>query len=153
MLLPDEAKEVSISPGGYSVETAVTYAPETRRLHLAFWDFKGLENAAALERITSRAEADRDELKGTDFTPATIAEFDIAAVREQLQQALASAEVRELLGDKLTTAKEWVDKHAELTGQPQAAMGIAAQEELLQSADQYRDLMWEVKLAELVSGL
>jgi len=57
------------------------------------------------------------------------------------------------LGDKLTTAKEWVDKHAELTGQPQAAMGIAAQEELLQSADQYRDLMWEVKLAELVSGL
>jgi len=74
-------------------------------------------------------------------------------VREQLQQALASAEVRELLGDKLTAAKAWVDKHAELTGQAQAEMGITAQEELLQSADQYRDLMWEVKLAELVSGL
>lgn len=153
MLLPDEASWVSISPGGYSVETAIAYPPETRRLHLAFWDFKGVENAAALERITGRADADRDELKSTDFTPATVAEFDIVAVREQLQQALASAEVRKLLGEKLTAAKEWVDRHAGLAGQPQGQMGITAQEELLQSADQYRDLMWEVKLAELVSGL
>lgn len=153
MLSGDPADEIAISPGGYSVETTVTYPPEARRIRLAFWDFKAVSNADALARLETGAATDREALEALDFTPATIAEFDVAAVRAELQRAVASAEVRELLGDKLQQAQQWLDKNAATTQDNAADLGITAQEELLQSAAEYRDLMWEIKLAELVSGL
>ncbi len=153
MLSGDPAHEITISPGGYSVETTIAYPPETRRVRLALWDFKALSNADALARLETGAATDRAALQALDFTPATIAQFDVAAVRAELQRALASAEVRELLGDRLRQAQQWLDKNAATVQGDAADLGITAQEELLQSAAEYRDLMWEIKLAEMVAEL
>ena len=69
LVLPEAASEISIAPGGYSVETQITCPPQTRRIRMAFWDFKGRTNAEALARLRDGADAVRKELAALDFTP------------------------------------------------------------------------------------
>jgi len=153
LLLPEEATEVSFSPGSYAVGTEIVYPAQTRRVRLALWDFRGRTNAEALARLRTGAEAVRKELAALDFTPDAVRGVDIAAMRAEVKRALASESVRKALGPKLKAVQAWLDQHAPLLEKKDPATGIEAEERLLESIDKYRDFSWEVKLAELLEKL
>ncbi len=153
LFLPDEPSAITFAPGGYSVETRLTYPPQARRIHLAFWDFKGKTNAQALKRMQEGAETVRAELAGLDFTPAAVKGFDITAVRAEVERALKSEVAREALKDKIGQIKTWLEQYAPALEGGLANPGIEAEEKLLASVDKYYDFMWEIKLAELVSEM
>jgi hypothetical protein len=153
LLLPEEAREVTYEPGGYVVGTRVIYAPTTRRLHLAFWDFKGLRNADAITRVRAEAQATRGELASTDFVPASVTGFDMAGFRAAVQRAMASPEVRAILGKKVSEVQAWLGRFGPTLDQGARSLGIEAQEQLLQTVYKCEDFIWELKLAELLSSL
>lgn len=152
LMLPGQAEETSFKPGGYGVGTTIRYPAGTRRLDLIFWDFKGMTNAEALARMQSGAAKARDELAGADFTPQAVKSFDVAALRAELERALASAEVRATLGKRTAEVQGWLERYGASFEQG-AAQRIAAEERLLESVQLYEQFSWEVKLAELLSGL
>lgn len=153
LLLPEEAGDIRFAPGDYAVETLIDYPPDRRRLHLAFWEFRGAANAEALERLQAGADTVRQELAAMDFTPRAAVDFDARAVLAEIERALASEGARALLGDTTQTIRTWIDEHAPVLLKDEAAQSIRTQEELLQSMDKYQEFMWEVKLAELLSNL
>lgn len=153
LLVPDEANEVTFSPGSYAVDTRISFAPEARSLRFAFWDFKGLPNAEALARISDAGAALREELAALDFTPAAVAAFDVAAVKAELERALQSEVARETLGDRLVEVQTWLERYAPALEERPDVASIEAETHLLRSIDRYHDFMWEVRLAELISDL
>ncbi|OGV73667.1 MAG: hypothetical protein A3K19_19010 [Lentisphaerae bacterium RIFOXYB12_FULL_65_16] len=153
LLLPEEGQEISFVPTGYPVETYITFPPATRTIRMAFWDFKGKTNADALERLRTGAEAVRQALQTADFTPQPVRSFDANLFRTELEKALQSAAVKELLGAKTAEVQAWFDAN-KTSFQPGAGpMPIRMQEELLQSVEKLNSFIWEVRLAELVSEL
>lgn len=150
---PVEGATVTFSPGSYAVGTSITFPPATRTLRFAFWDLKGSTNADALESVRGRAQQVLETLKQTDLTPKAVAEFDVAGVRESLETALASEEAREALGDRIDEIQRWINESAPQLEQAGGAPGVAAQEELLKSIDEYNSFKWEVKLIELIYDL
>jgi len=153
MLLPDEGTDVSFHPQSYPVDTRITYPPDQRRLHLAFWKYPGTANAVVLADMRREAAAVRSELEATDFTPAVMRNLDLAAMRTEVERATKSEAIRGQLGDRLAEVQAWLDKSAPALQQQPAAPGIEAEEELLRSVNSYYGFMWEVKLAELLAGL
>ena len=153
LLLPEQATEISFSPGSYAVGTQIACPPQTRRVRLAFWDFTGKTNADALARLRTGAGAVRKELAALDFTPDALRGVDVAAMRAEVKRAIESESVRKALGPKLTEVQAWLDQHAPLLEKRGPAAGIEAEERLLQSIDKYHDFSWEVKLAELLEKL
>jgi len=153
LLLPDEATDIHFAPGSYAVETTVNYPPDRRRLHLAFWDFNQLSNAEALANIQSEAERVRQELADMDFTPTAATQFDARAVLADIERTLASEGARKLLGPKTEVIRNWIKEQASILLGDRATDSIRAEETLLRSMDEYHQFMWEVKLAELVSGI
>jgi hypothetical protein len=161
LLLPQEPRQLTFNVGDYAVTTRIEYPPATRRMHLAFWDFHGRPNAEALDRLRRGAVEVRQELAGLDFTPAAVHGADLAALRSDLQRALASKAVRERLGQKAARIRAWLDEYGGQAdpnrgGAPGIAPsrpGIQAQERLLEALRRYQDFVWEVKLAELLSRL
>ncbi|MBM3499302.1 MAG: hypothetical protein FJX74_11605 [Armatimonadetes bacterium] len=152
-LLPQEAAEVEFRPTDYPVETRITYPPDRRRLHLAFWEFPGSPNAEVLARLRADGTALRAELETADFTPAAVRALDLAALRADVDRATRSEAVRAYLGERLTEVQTWVAEAApagEPAGDP---LSIEAEEKLLASVGKYYGFMWEVKLAELLAGL
>ncbi len=147
LVLPDDVARLTYAPGGYVVSTRLTCAPETQRVRLAFWDFKGQTNADALARLRRDAPTVRELLTATDFTPTAVASFDPAAARQELQEALASQPVRALLGEQARAGQEWVDRTANLP----AAGSITGQEELFAAAEQLNAVIWHVRLARLIA--
>lgn len=153
LLFPNEPSEISFSPGSYAVGTTIAYPPETRRIHLAFWDFKGKTNTEALARLEEGAEGIREELAKLDFTPAAVKGFDVEGIHAAVKRAMKSEVVRATLGDRIEEIQEWLDKYALSLEEGVEGGGIEGEEKLLQSIDRYYSFMWEVKLAELVSEL
>jgi len=153
LLPPDEASEIRFAPGGYAVDTAITYSPETRRMHFAFWDLKGKTNAEALARVREAAEGVKAELAAMDFTPQAVTGFDVESVRADVQRALQSEAAREALGEKIAEIKTWLDEYAPALEAPTGAASIAAEEKLLASVSRYYGFTWELKLAELLAEL
>lgn len=153
LMLPEEVGEIAFDPGGYAVGTRITCPPGVRRLRLAFWDFKGHGNAAAISGLRARADAVRQELNTLDFTPAAVQNFDIAGLRSDVERAMKSDAVRTALGSKTAEIQAWLERFATSGKEGQSPAGIAAQERLLQAIDKYQNFSWEVKLAELLSTL
>ena len=152
LLVPEDAAEAAFAPGGYAVETTVTCAPESRRVRLAFWDFKGKTNATALERLRSGGDAVLKELRGLDFTPKAVQTFDAGAIRQQVVKALESASVRKRLGKRLESVQAWLAQCAPPES-ADAGTSIKAQEAILKSMDDYHDFIWEIELAELLDDI
>lgn len=153
LLLPDQPTEISYEPGGYAVNTVISYPPTTRNLRLAFWDFKGETNAAALARLKECADQIRGELQTLDFTPQAVRSFDLATLRAEVDRALQSDAVRKSLGPKLEQALEWMRQVEPALQTGAGANAVEAQERLLQAQTTYRDFIWEVRLAELLQEL
>jgi hypothetical protein len=153
LLLPDQPTEISYEPGGYAVNTVITYPPSTRTLRLAFWDFKGETNAAALARLKETADQVRGQLQTLDFTPQAVRDFDLAGLRTEVERALQSDAVRKALGAKLDEVQEWVRQVEPALQAEGGANAVEAQERLLQAQAKYRDFIWEIRLAELLKDL
>ena len=125
----------------------------TRRLRLAFWDFKGDTNAAALTRLKECADQTRGELQTLDFTPQAVRDFDLAGLRTEVERALQSDAVRKALGAKLDEVQEWVRQVEPALQAEGGANAVEAQERLLQAQAKYRDFIWEIRLAKLLKDL
>ena len=124
-----------------------------RRIRLAFWDFKGLTNAEALDRLRKSAAAVRKELSDQDFTPAAVTSFDFESLRAETAQALKSPAVRKELGKRLTEVQQWLTTDAPTLQHQGDVPAVAAEEHLLRALERYRTFVWEVKLAELLANL
>lgn len=153
LTVPVEGATIRYDPGSYAVGTVITYPPETRMLRFAFWDYRGFTNADALSDLRAQAEAVRATLETVDVTPKALEDFDVAAVRESLEEALASEEAREALRDRIDEIQHWVHETAPALEQAGNAPGVAAQEQLLKSIDEYNSFQWEVKLIKLIYDL
>jgi hypothetical protein len=153
LLMPEEAGEITLQPAGYAVGTQITYPPQTRRIHLALWDFKGQTNAQALARLRQGAEEVRSELAALDFTPTAVKGFDMAGLRAEVDRALKSAEVRSTLGSRIKELETWLAQYSTVLQSTGGQGSIEAEERLLQAIQKYESFCWEVKLAELLSNL
>lgn len=153
LMPPDQPTEISYEPGGYAVNTVIAYPPTTRKLRLAFWDFKGDTNAAALARLRACAQQVLGELQTLDFTPQVVRDFDFATLRAEVDRALQSDAVRKSLGPKLDQVLEWMRQVEPALKDDAGAGAVEAQERLLQAHATYRDFIWEIRLAELVNEL
>lgn len=149
LLDPAQASDITFAPGGYAVDTVMSFSPGTRRIRLAFWDLSKRTNAEALAHISRLAPDVRRELHRMDFTPAGVREFDVAAVRTHLEEALRLPPVRKQLAGQIAEVRTLLGMHTSDAG----ASSIAAEERLLQAIDKYRGFIWEVKLAELLADI
>ena len=153
LLIPsDEATEVRFAPGGYSVETAITYPPDTRQMRLAVWDFKGVTNADALARMRACADEVLAEL-GQDFTPPSLTEFDFAAARDEINKVLANPQGREALGEQADEVERWLAERAPAVEHGAQGASVSDEEQLLQSIDRFNDLKWQVRIIGLLYEL
>jgi hypothetical protein len=152
LALPVDGATIRYEPGSYAVNTTLYFPPDTRTIGFAFWDYKGLTNADALADLQGQADTVLATLETADLTPKAVAEFDIAAVRASLEEALASAETREALGERIGEVEAWLAANEQME-QPGAVVGVAGQEELLGSLDDYNSFQWEVKLIKLLNDL
>jgi hypothetical protein len=152
LFLPEEAGEISFDAGSYGVGTRIRYRPESRRIRLAFWDFTGKTNRAALARVRRGAEEVRNDLAALDFTPAPVKGASPAAMRAEISRAMASQRIRESLGPKAAAARAWLEKYGSMHDE-KPVDNIEAEERLLESIDTYRDFVYEVKLIELLEKL
>ena len=153
LVLPDEAQELAVQCTDYPVNTTISFRPELRRLHLAFWDWTGRSNADVLGAMPAAAARARTDLQRADFTPAPLRDFDFAGARREVEQALASEPVRTQLGERLDQMQRWLATCEPLFSRQTTTPSISSEEQFLAAADGYRQFSWEVKLAELVSGL
>lgn len=153
MLVPEEPTEIAFEPGGYGVSTRITYPAQTRRMHLALWDFKGRTNAETLAGFRQAAARTRQELTRLDFTPTAVRGVNLGQLRSEVQQALQAPAIRAALGKQKTAEIEaWLAEYTPVEpGRPASA--IASEEQLLHALDKYHDFSWEVKMAELLSRL
>ncbi len=150
LIVPPEGGEVRFAPGGYSVTTGITLPADTTRVRMAFWDHNGVTNADALALVAGRADEVRALLESADFTPAVVAQFDIAEARAEVRRALASETTRATLADRIAQMQAWLE-----AAEPEAGggLGVAAEEELLHSINTYTSFKWDVKLVELLHEL
>lgn len=153
LAVPVEGATITFAPGGYAVGTSMSFPAETGTLRFAFWDLKGRTNEEALADIRAQADQVRGVLETIDLTPKAVTEFDVAAVRESLEAALASEETKEALGDRIEEIQRWMNETAPELEQTDGAPGVAAQEDLLESIDEYNSFKWEVKLLKLIYDL
>lgn len=148
---PRTVNEVHHAPGGYAVETVLRCKPEARRVRMALWDFRGMHNAVALNRVREADDSVRQQLETIDLTPAHVSTFDAAAMRREIATALKSGPVRKALGTGLKEVEEWLAQVSSEGAVQAAGKSITQQEALLTSLDKFRGFVWEVRLAELVS--
>ncbi|MBD3293567.1 MAG: hypothetical protein GF393_11640 [Armatimonadia bacterium] len=153
LAVPVEGTTVHFDPGDYAVGTSMSFPPQTRTLRFAFWDLKDRTNDDALADIRAQADRVRGLLETIDPTPKAVTEFDVAAVRESLEAALASEETQEALGDRIDEVQRWLNETAPELERTDRAPGVAAQEDLLKSIDEYNSFKWEVKLLKLIHEL
>ncbi len=151
LIVPPDDAQIRFVVGGYAVATTITLPPDTRRVRLAFWDHKGIPNAAALAHVREQADRVRTLLETADFTPVAVTEFDADEARAAVQRALASDAAREALAERIEQMQTWLENNAPVGGG--GALGVAAEEELLRSIDAYNSFKWEVKLIELLEQL
>ncbi|MCD6350883.1 MAG: hypothetical protein J7M26_02080, partial [Armatimonadetes bacterium] len=100
MLMPAQAKSITFAPGDYAVETRIEYKPDQRDLRLAFWDFKGMANAKALELMKKTTSQVLAQLLTTNFTPLLVQRTSLAAERAEFER------LRALAGPKLAAEEE-----------------------------------------------
>ncbi|MGD9495500.1 MAG: hypothetical protein AB7Y46_04220 [Armatimonadota bacterium] len=145
---PEGLSGGTVSIGDYAVVTHLDYAPQAGEARLALYDFAGLTNAQAAEYLAQRWQADRDELRGTDFRPEAARTLDLVAFESEVREMLARAaddgeplrpRVEELLG-KLAQARD-----AAAAGDWQAEASLSA---LLRESD---ELLWRLRIFALLN--
>jgi len=146
---PDMAKTVKFSVGSYGVGTTLECKPEARKLRLIFWDFRKVPNAEALAAFEKNSQQWLEQLQTFDFAPAAVKTFDPEAELAQLNRLGKPPEVQKRLGKKVDQFRKRIQA---LTIGPGKG-GILQQLELLSFAHQYREFLWELKLAALIADV
>ncbi len=150
---PAEASSTRFAPGGYAVETLVRYRPDARRLHLAFWDFKGKTNAYALAYFRRDAHGLLQAMREIETTPEAVRSFDIDALREECSRAVANASVRARLGDKLAQVTAWLENRQSSSVEGMPTDGIRGEEQFFLNLRKFRSFSWQLRLAELLVAI
>ncbi|MFW6108206.1 MAG: hypothetical protein ACOC8D_00180 [bacterium] len=145
--LPDAVRAVRFRVGSYPVDTELLCRPGARSIRLAFWDLRGQANAAVLQRVRREAERWANQLREVDLTPAAVRAFEPEAELARLDRLTRSAEVRKQLGERAEAYRRRIRALGEVEGVP----GILAQADLLDLLADYREFLWELRLAALLA--
>jgi hypothetical protein len=146
----DEATSVRVQPGSYAVDTEVSYKPDGRRLHLAFWDLAGRTNADALQALPGAAEKTQAQFVRHTFTPEAVLQFGPEEARREITTALQSEAVRTKLGERAKEFLAALDRMAPAFDPDAAIPAVLAEEQFLTWREQYESFRWEMKLVELL---
>jgi len=144
---PAAVDKVRFDVGSYAVSTELACKPGTRRVRLAFWDLRGTANAAALASFRASAAKWLADLRGLDFTPAAARAFDPQAELAQLDQLSRPPAVRKQLGKRADGFRKQIAALAKSEGK----LTILQQAHLLGILADYREFLWELKLAALLA--
>ena len=147
MFLPEAVKTARFNVGSYGVDTELACRPDARSIRLAFWDFRKQANGPVLARFRRRAEGWAKQLRDFDFTPASVRDFDRKAALAELAALTRAPEVRKQLGKKADGYRKRIEALVPTDGQP----GILQQAELVGLISDYRDFLWELKVAALLA--
>jgi len=151
LILPEDISGITVRSVGYDVTTAVSVAPTTRRIRMAFWKMKDRTNVAAADYFRSNGEAIRKELAALDFTPGPVTSFDLAGMTAQIEaigtSTAVGAEFQKKAADLLASIKAGA---AELTA---PGDGISATEAKLKLQGAYSSFIAEARLAEILASL
>ena len=144
---PESVPEGKFNVGSYSVATSLLCKPDVRSLRLIFWDFRKVPNADALAAFQSNAQQWLEQLRQFDFTPATVKTFDPKAELAELDRLSKPPSVRKQLGTRVDAFRQRI----QALGDGPKKNGILQQIELQSFAYEYRQFLWELKLAELIA--
>jgi hypothetical protein len=151
LILPDQAGTIACKPGGYAVGTEIQYPPETTTIRLAFWDFKGRHNQDVLADMPNQAAATRNELAKLDPTPRAIRDATLQTRRDEIRAILESDVCRKALGQtKVAAMEDWLNV-TQTQNREQHNLSVTNQEKILRGIGEMQDLVWEGKLARLLS--
>ncbi|MBT3381338.1 MAG: hypothetical protein HN742_20275 [Lentisphaerae bacterium] len=150
---PAPMREIRHTPTGYPVETVLSCTPDTRRVRLALWDFRGKDNATALARIRSAADTVREQLETIDLTPEALSTFDAEAARREVAEALSSPSVPSALADKLQDVMKRLDRVNPDAPTHEGPGTVSRQEALLATSAALNRVIWEVRLTALLNDL
>ncbi|NUQ00278.1 MAG: hypothetical protein HUU35_10530 [Armatimonadetes bacterium] len=146
-VLPDGLEKVRIEPRSYPSYVTLVARPEARRLKLAFWKFNKEPNAAILARFPALAQTTRELLAGLDFSPRSLSTFDFDEVAKMATRAGESAALGAVLNPRLAELRAWLEQTSSVAqGQP----GIASTEAFLAGREEFQELLWQARLAELL---
>ncbi|MDP7250478.1 MAG: hypothetical protein QGF00_12810 [Planctomycetota bacterium] len=147
MFSPDTVAKAEFKVGSYAVNTNLVCDPGSRSVRLAFWEFPKVSNSDVLVSFRKDAAKWAEELKAYDFTPAEVKSFDTKAELAELARLSRPSEVRKNLGSKIDRFRKQIEK----LGSRDEKMGILQQAQLLNVISDYREFLWELKLAALVA--
>ncbi len=149
LLAPAGVNGGRVSIGGYAVSTTINLDPGAGEARVGFYDFTGMTNAEAEKYMQQQALTDLAQLTETNFRPAPVREFDLAAFTAETNRLLEAAgedgaalrpEVEELLA-----------RVAEL--KPAADAGDwAAEAELAGMLQTSADTFWKLKAFAVLNG-
>jgi uncharacterized membrane protein len=128
----------------------VSYKPDGRRLHLAFWDLAGRTNADALQALPGAAEKTQAQFVRHTFTPEAVLQFGPEEARREITTALQSEAVRTKLGERAKEFLAALDRMAPAFDPDAAIPAVLAEEQFLTWREQYESFRWEMKLVELL---
>lgn len=147
MFSPDAVKTVKFDVGGYAVTTHLICDLAARSVRLAFWEFPKVNNDEVLAAFRSQANKCAAQLRDFDFTPAAVRSFDPKSELAELTRLSQAPEVRKQLGAKAEQYRKQIEALTPASGPP----GILQQAELLALIADYREFLWELKLAALIA--
>ena len=145
--LPEQVQTVKLDVGSYAVTTELRCRPDARAVRIAFWDLRQQANAPVLERFARDGKAWAAQLRRTDLTPAGIRSFNPEAELATLAGLTRSAAARRQLGARAEAFR----KRIEALAKGRRPFGILEQARLLASMADYREFLWELRLADLLA--
>ncbi len=147
LVAPGAVEKVKFNVGSYAVSTELVCKPAARSVRLALWEFPKTANAPVLASFRQSSEQWLKELREFDFTPTAVRSFDPKAELARLDKLTRPPEVRKQLGAKADVFRKRIAAIKPTGGK----LGILEQADLLGLLAGYRDFLWELKLAELLS--
>lgn len=147
MLSPEAMRTVQFDIGSYAVTTNIACDPQARSLRLAVWEFPKVANETVLTSFRERAAGWATDLRDFDFASSVVRSFDPKAELAELDRLSQPLEVRKTLGARADEYRERIEALAAPTGD----IGILQQAELLSFLAEYREFLWELKLAALIA--
>ena len=146
---PAGLREVKVAPDSYPVTLTARFDPASTRLQMALWEFPGAPNQDVLDRFPQAADDAVAACGSIDWRPGLVNDFDYAGIKAEVQRAAKRQDLPKGLPPRLAEVIGWLDECAPLFETETAA--ITATERFLSGWEQYRDIVWELRLAELLN--
>ncbi|MBC7289154.1 MAG: hypothetical protein H5T86_14180 [Armatimonadetes bacterium] len=145
VFLPAQVESVRFRPGSYAVETELAVKPSERDIRLGLMEFPGVPNADALKFLKDSAAEILADLTVTDFRPRLLWAINLDEEARELESLIAKANLggEEAAKFRNMLAEDRKAAEAALAGDWRAETQVA------KSLEQYRDALWELKIAAL----